>query len=273
MKALELPPHILAGSVYPFRSANMRSAPNVCNPGRTLELGPLPGPFGRREGLHSVAAKIGTPCRISMRVCVTGQGLKCVRRREIPQMIRGQVLPSRRIRDPAGIVGSVKRQTTPLPLVPKPGLHGHSVKERWPDVLDANLGCDWQLSQGLGVCVSGDVTQSLVPDVTVFVFPAEGLQDRMHRRPSNLGIPEPKRCLRRCLFRPSAKVRNIPLRQTISARKIAGITADPIRTVAHNASWRRPFGIEVLGGTETDFSHAAPKAILGLFRLGFRSLP
>ena len=90
-------------------------------------------------------------------------------------MIFREILPRGGIFHTAGIISFGKWKTRPFPFVPKPPLHIHlravNIEQSFFRVLNANFRRYRKFSEGLAVCVTSDMRDSLIPDMAISVFP------------------------------------------------------------------------------------------------------
>lgn len=164
-------------------------------------------------------------------------------------MTTREVLARRRILYTCSLIGSTKRHSGSKPLCAKPILHRKKLAvpgaELDPShILGANLRDDWEPPDRSAVDVSGDMSDSLIPNVRGPIFPSSHVQDGMHGCPRKLSAPEPKRRLRSRLLSPGNSVGEIPARELLDSGRIPGEAAHAIWTIHHNRRRCRPFRVE-----------------------------
>lgn len=267
VQAAELVPHAVALALDPFRAADLRLAPDIGHAYGAIELGPHLPPLAGRNGALAVHAEVGSPRRVSALVGVQGQFHEGLDRGIIPQVVCGEVFPRGRVENPARLVGQMEGQPAAPPFVPEPFLHGQRFAARLEprrfDVVDAHLGNDGELAEGLGVGVARHMPHPLVPNVAAAVLPPVRDQNRMDGRPPHLSVPEPQRRLRRGAFAPSADVRLVPFGQRLGLVVVPGESADAVRPVGDDADRAGPIGVQGFGAVEMDGAFAADEDVAG----------
>lgn len=180
---------------------------------------------------------------------VGGDALHHLWWRGVPQMTTSEILPRRRVLYTCSLIGSTERHPGSKPLSAKPILHWKKLPVPRaeldpPHVLGTYLRGDREPPNRSAVHVSGDMSESLIPNVRGPIFPSSHVQDGMHGCPRKLSAPEPKRRLRGRMLCPGDSVGQVPAWQRIDGGRIAGETAYAIRTIHHNCGRRRPFRVE-----------------------------
>ena len=187
-----------------------------------------------------------------MQVRVDRQCLKSIRRREIPHVVCRQVLAGRGIGYPAGLVSDTQRQSGSHPLPSEPFLGRQAVKQGALHVLDAHLRSHREFPQGLGVRVSRDVAETLVPDVATSIVPSVCVKQRVQCGPAQLRVPEPQCGFSSRVAGPSCDVWRIPIYEALYRRQIAGIAVHTVRTINNNARRRWPRLVQPFSGRKVN---------------------
>ena len=245
-------------------AVHRRFIPNIDHPVFAIELGSHSRPVLAGNGISAVLGKVGSSLGPSVQVGVLRKAFKCFRRRKVPHVVRSEILSRGGVADTASFVGCRKRQPRPLPFVAQPFLHrqrtGRSLKTHFAHVLNAHFGDDGELPNRLGVAIARDVPDALVPHMAIAILPSGFRQQRMHRRPSDFRVPEPKSGQRRRRLGPSLDVRAIPGRQLAISWRIPIKSRYSIRTVRNDYGRGRPLAVEAQGITRNQnnfrFFHA-----------------
>ena len=164
-------------------------------------------------------------------------------------MTTSEVLPRRRVLYTCCLIGSTERHPGSKPLGAKPLLHWKKLPVPGaeldpPHVLGANLRSDREPPNRSAVDVSGDMSESLIPNVRGPIFPSGHVQDGVHRCPRQLSAPEPEGRLRGRMLSPGDSMGQIPAWERIDSGRIAGEAAYSIWTIHHNCRRCRPFRVE-----------------------------
>lgn len=89
------------------------------------------------------------------------------------------------------------------------------------------------------------------------VDPAALRQNRMYRRPPDLGAPEPQRRGRSSPSRPHSHMRPVPIGQTIRRRGISGEASYTVRPIHHDAGRCRPLRIDGFHAPQPNLGRAS----------------
>ena len=236
-------------ALQPFVVMERSSAPDIGDTVPVIPEIPVGIPFFGSYNLLAIDREIGPVGRASILVRIRRELLHHLAWWPVPKPVLSQILASRRISDPAGLVGFGQRNAGALPLIAKPPLHAHrtfnGLDLQASLIEDTDLGHNGEAPDGLAVDVASDVSDPLVPRDQLHVVPAVVLQERMNRRPPDLGVPEPESRGRRCCCRPRCYVGLIPLSKRPRTDSVTVETPHAVGTVADDDRGSRPAWVYV----------------------------
>ena len=236
-------------SLQPFVVMERPSAPDIGDAVPVIPEIPVGIPLFGGYNLQAIDREVRPVGRASVLVRIRRELLHHLAWWPVPKPVLSQILAGRRIPDAARLVSFGQRNAGALPLMAKPPLHAHrtlSGRDLEASLIeDTDLGDNGEAPDGLAVDVASDVSDPLVPRDQLHVVPAVVLQERMNRRPPDLGVPEPESRGRRCCRRPRCYVGLIPLSKRPRTNSVTVETPHAVGTVADDDRGGRPAWVYV----------------------------